>query len=48
MSERTTPGSEPLPSAAGIPTPAERAGGYPGVGRVLVIIPTYNESTTST
>ncbi|GAA1797807.1 polyprenol monophosphomannose synthase [Planosporangium flavigriseum] len=25
-------------------TPQESAGGYPGVGRVLVVIPTYNES----
>jgi dolichol-phosphate mannosyltransferase len=43
MSERTTPGAEPRPPAAGPRTPSEGAGGYPGVGRVLVIIPTYNE-----
>ena len=43
MSERTTPGSEPRPPVTGVPTPAEAAGRYPGVGRVLVIIPTYNE-----
>ena len=44
MSERTTPGSDPLPPPAAEPTPADDgAAGYPGVGRVLVIIPTYNE-----
>ena len=44
MSERTTPGSDPLPPPAAQPTPADDgAAGYPGVGRVLVIIPTYNE-----
>jgi dolichol-phosphate mannosyltransferase len=43
MSERTTSGSEPRPPAAGPRTPPEGAGVYPGVGRVLVIIPTYNE-----
>jgi len=43
MSERTPPGSEPRPPAAGAPTPAQGPGVYPGVGRVLVIIPTYNE-----
>lgn len=43
MSERTTPGSEPRPKAAAVPTPAQGTDGYPGVGRVLVIIPTYNE-----
>jgi cellulose synthase/poly-beta-1,6-N-acetylglucosamine synthase-like glycosyltransferase len=43
MSERTTPGAEPGPPVEGPRVPSEGAGGYPGVGRVLVIIPTYNE-----
>jgi len=50
MSEQAVPAAEPRPSAEARPAGprSERAGSpdaaeYPGVGRVLVVIPTYNE-----